>query len=93
MEPQRFRKRPVVVEALQWTGSNEAQLEAFTELNFMVLRPEDRTDDPDATASVFDKLHSTWVLVYTGQWIIKGIKGEFYPCADEVFRDTYEPEG
>jgi ribosomal protein S27AE len=33
------------------------------------------------------------VLVYDGQWIIKGIRNEFYPCADDVFRETYEPAG
>lgn len=62
--------------------------------NFDVLNDQDHRancDDPDATATVFDKLHSTWVLVFDGRWIIKGVKGEFYPCADDVFRETYEP--
>jgi hypothetical protein len=90
----RWRKKPVVVEAVQWTGDN---LDAVYELtgceNFDVLNGQDRAncDDPEATATVFDKLHSTWVLVFDGQWIIKGVKSEFYPCADDVFRETYEP--
>ncbi len=58
----------------------------------MVTDPEDRdaSDDPEATASVFDELHFTWVLVYDGDWIIRGIKGEFYPCRPDVFAATYD---
>jgi len=90
----RWRKRPVVVDAVQWAGDNLDEVYALAGCaNFDLLNEQDRVncDDPEATASVFDKLHSTWVLVYTGQWIIKGVKGEFYPCADDVFRETYEP--
>lgn len=86
----RFRKKPVEIEAVQWTGDNWYFLREWTDDKFNVLDEEDRTDDPDATAEVLDDLHSTWVLVYTGDWIIKGVKGEFYPCRNEVFEATYE---
>lgn len=88
-----FRKKPVVIEAVQWTGDNEDELYAFTGAqNFAVIHPDDRpnSDDPEATASVFDVLHSTWVLVYTGQWVIKGAKGEFYPINEQVLSETYD---
>ena len=87
----RFRKRPVEVEAVQWTGDNEAELVAFAGTNFHAVDPEDRCDDPDQTAAVMDKLHNTWVRVYTGQWIVKGTAGEFYPITPEVLADTYDP--
>ena len=89
----RWRKKPVVVEAVRWTGDNvDAVYELAGCTHFDLLDEQQRRDcdDPDATAAVFDKLHSTWVLVLDGQWIIKGVKGEFYPCADDVFRETYE---
>ena len=86
----RFRKKPVEVEAVQWTGDNWYFIREWTDNKFNVLYEEDRTDDPDATAEVLDGLHSTWVLVYDNDWIIRGVKGEFYPCRDEVFRETYE---
>lgn len=88
----RIRKKPVVVEAVQWTGDNVGELVNFTQLNFVALCDEDRanSEDPEATAEVFDCLHSTWVLVYTGQWIIRGVKGEFYPIADDVMAETYD---
>lgn len=87
--PARYRKRPVVIEAIQWTGSNADAVGAFAGARFNVL-DEPSPSDPDATAEVLDSLHSTWILVYTGDWIIRGVKGEFYPCRDNVFTETYE---
>lgn len=87
------RKKPVEVQAVQWTGANAYELHAFAGRDlFDVLGEQDRAncDDPAATAQVYDRLHSTWVLVYDGQWIIRGVKGEFYPCAADVFAETYE---
>lgn len=90
----RYRKKPVEVDTVQWTGSNETDVQAFTggPSNFYALDPEDRegSDDPEATATVYDRLHSTWVLVYTGQHIVRGVKGEFYPIAEDVLAETYE---
>lgn len=90
----RYRKRPVEVEAVQWTGDNiDAMFEFAGRDKFDLLDEQQRRDcdDPEATAAVFDILHSTWVLVLPGQWIVKGIRGEFYPCAADVFAETYEP--
>jgi len=102
MAAQKFRKRPVEIEAIEWTGDNEAEIQdwiAWPGANgpgsrfFNALDPEDREncDDLEATAEVLDKLHSTWVLVFTGQWIIRGVKGELYPIAADVLAETYEP--
>lgn len=88
--PTKFRKRPVEVEAVRWTGDNEAELSAFAGSCFEAVDPEDRDDDPDMTGSIYDKLHSTWVKVYTGQWVIKGIRGEFYPIDEMVLAETYD---
>ena len=83
-----------VISAIQWTGANEAEVQAFTEsAYFEAVPPEDRDPDPDMTGQVYDKLHGTWVHVYDGQWIIRGIQGELYPCAADVFAATYEPAG
>jgi len=88
----RYRKRPVEVDTCRWDGDNEAELRCFTGGNFNKLAPEDRDrcDDPDATGEVFDRLHSTWVLVYTGDSIIRGVQGEFYPIRADVLDETYE---
>lgn len=91
--PANYRKKPVVVQAIQWTGQNAADIDTFTAGRFNVLTEADRAncDDPDATAEILDTLHSTWVLTQTGDWIICGVSGEFYPCRDDVFAATYEP--
>jgi len=91
--PRQFQKRPVVIEAIQWTGDNEAEIVAWAGgALFNALDADDRAecDDPDATAQVFDRLHSTWVLVFTGQWVIRGVKGELYPIAADVLAETYD---
>jgi hypothetical protein len=90
----RYRKKPVEVGAIQWTGGNLAEVLMFTGPAFFgAVAAEDRDGDPDMTAEVYDKLHGTWVHVYDGQWIIRGIQGELYPCAADVFAATYEPAG
>ena len=89
----RYRKKPVVIEAWQWTGENYAEIREFTAGSFSLANLADRAKDPDITAEVFDELHSTWVGVHDGDWIIKGIKNEFYPCRPDVFAETYEPAG
>lgn len=89
----RFRKLPIEITAVQWTGSNIDECEAFAPGKWWTVDPEDRIEDPEITAEVFDELHSTWVGMYTGQWIIKGVKGEFYPIDEEVLAETYEPAG
>jgi hypothetical protein len=86
----RFRKRPVVVEAIRWTGDNEAEVREFAGGLFGTVTPEARVGGPGITAEVLDKLHSTWVGVKTGQWVVRGVKGEFYPIDQEVLEETYE---
>lgn len=88
-EPISYRKRPVAVEALEWTGVNVEQLIEWTRGKFAAA-PRDHTD-PDITAQVFDELHATWVGVKTGQHVVRGVRGEFYPIAPDVLAETYEP--
>jgi len=81
-----FRKRPVIVEALQWTGSMECliKIRAFMEPNY----PEGGTEVfPDCLIiHTLEGDHRADV----GDWIIKGVKGEFYPCKPDIFEATYE---
>jgi len=79
-----YRKKPLTVRAVQWTGDNESELHVFTGGRFQAVDPEDRGDDPAITGAVLDVLHSTWVGVKDGQWVIQGVKGEHYPIDEEV---------
>lgn len=87
----RYRKRPIPVSAVQWTGENLDEMTQLAGFNFSTIDPEDREDDPEMTGQVLDSLHSTWIPMRTGDWVIRGIKGEFYPCNAEVFAQSYEP--
>lgn len=80
----KFRKRPVVIEAVQWTGNNNLSIAVFIGQP-LYIEYEDvpvliiHTLEGDMTASI-------------GDWIIKGIKGEFYPCKPDIFEATYTVE-
>ena len=88
----KYRTKPVEIEAVQFTGNNYPEIEAWSNGLFNMLSRDDRLvcDDPEATAEVFDILHSTWILVKPGQYIVKGQKGEFYPCDPDTFKWKYE---
>jgi hypothetical protein len=81
--PALYTKIPVTVEAMQWTRETTMrELKDFTN-NLIEL------DDVEEKFHVYDRLHNTWITFQYGDWIIKGIKGEFYPVAEEVFPMTY----
>lgn len=76
-----YRKKPVVVEAVQWTGENRAEMCEFI--------------DPE----VFEIIPRVGLVIHTlegdhhaspGDYIIKGVNGEFYPCKPDIFAKTYE---
>jgi hypothetical protein len=64
----------------------------WTEGNFRLIDERKSEDEfiDHFTAQVYDKLHDTWISVADGQWIVRGAKGEFYPCDDETFHWKYE---
>lgn len=87
----RFRKKPVVIDAVQWDGTAHSTLmiENFVGQS-LELKP-----NPSGTAN-----NQHFLMIPTlespheasaGDWIIKGIKGEFYPCKPDIFEATYEP--
>lgn len=85
----RYRKRPIEVDAAQWDGTDDGfeALYDFTEGKFCWW------EETVYSGAVYDKLHDTWVKLRTGDWVIKGISGEVYPCDVEVFERTYELVG
>lgn len=93
----KFRSKVIEIEAVQFTGENYEDVQELAHNGrhplFFQVDEEDRGEDPEIIAQVYDKLHSTWVGVKKDQWIIKGLKGEFYPCDNEVFEAKYEPVG
>ena len=87
-----FRKIPVEVQATQWTGENWEELIDFTDNKFDYAH-FGLCEDNTRRAGVYDELHTTWVQLTIGDYIIRGIAGEFYPCNEAVFLKTYEKIG
>jgi hypothetical protein len=80
---QKYRKKPVIIEAWKWTGSLETSevqpiwIHANRDVGVKGDRLEVRT------------LEGT-MLAMPGDWIIQGVKGELYPCKPDIFEATYE---
>ena len=77
----KYRKRPVVIEAVQYLGTGDS----FEEIDEFVdgcLYVED--DKP------FIKTLEGNMFISVNDYVIKGIQGEFYPCKPEIFESTYE---
>ena len=85
-----FRKRPVVIEAIQYNGINGDDIVAFGEGAIYegdVLRP---TKINPMGCFCFVRTREGIIIGIVGDWFIKGVEGEFYPCGNEIFNKTYE---
>ena len=87
----KFRKKPVVIEAWQWDSTPEK----FGEL-MMVPGFAESWAAHDVSANRKEipylriKTLEGTLTVSNSDWIIKGVKGEFYPCKSDIFEMTYE---
>ena len=81
----KFRKKPVVIEAHEWTGSNAAEL-----LDWINEHADERTAYQDGSSLIIPTLEGDHEASL-GDWIIQGVAGEFYPCKPSIFSETYEP--
>lgn len=91
----KFRKKPVVIEAVQWDGKNFDEVMNFMkEFHGSKLNYENAEEAAYKTGMIFVRtMHDgQGVNVVVGDWIIPdGKPGTFYPCKPEVFERTYEP--
>lgn len=79
--PRHFRKKPVVISAMQWNGQNAQAI--FDWAGCKV----GQGISPDCL--IVATLEGVMVA-RLGDWIVRGVKDEFYPCAADVFAMTYE---
>lgn len=78
----KYKKKPVVIEAFKWTGENLEEIKAFTaDVKDCGITPNGEIIIPTLEGNM---------MATRGDWIIKGIKGEFYPCKPDIFEATYE---
>lgn len=81
--PRLFRKKPVQILAMRYTVESCKALH-----DWMGLEHEDH--DLDCEEGIFIDTLEGQMNASLGDWIIKGVEGEFYPCKPEIFAKTYE---
>ena len=77
-----FRKKPVTIQAMQWKGNNIHECLAF-------CPKARRASGTSEETLIIDTLEGA-MICSTGDWIIKGVAGEFYPCKPDIFQKTYD---
>lgn len=80
----KYMKRPIVIEAMQWTGENRKDIFMFCSKSYTHYQigsniPELRIQTLEGS-----------MIASVGDYIIKGIQGEFYPCKPDIFHETYD---
>ena len=91
----KFRKKPVVVDAIQWTGGNLFEVIEFTDGrpdingNFAGMAWEKYCDLVERDGLKIFTLEGK-MSASVGDWIIRGVQGELYPCKLDIFEATYE---
>jgi hypothetical protein len=90
----KFRKKPVVIDAVQFkfNDTSIAELEAFCGDALGNIRKEHDMSPAEAEIGTLeDGVHLTVKHIATeGDWIIRGVQGEFYACKPDIFEATYE---
>ena len=89
----KYRKKPVVIEAVQWNGLNLKEVKDFVgeSLEYDIVDTAWQVGKaPPVVHMVIKTLEGDHICT-KGDFIIKGVNGEFYPCKPDIFEKTYEP--
>lgn len=91
----KFQKKPVVINAIQWTGDNIEDVLMFTgkhpKWDTWFKNMDDYIHHVRLEHNTFKVFTLEGVMTANqGDWIIRGVKGEHYPCKPDIFEATYE---
>ena len=78
----KYMKKLIIVDAVQWTGNNIEEIRSFLDENGGAYTITDNS-------FVINTLEGD-MLASLGDYIIKGVHGELYPCKPDIFKETYE---
>lgn len=81
----KYRKKPVIIDAVQWIGSNISEIVVFSKGAFDIKLYE-TAQIPDITIKTLEGD----MKVSFNDYIIKGLSGEFYPCKPDIFVKSYD---
>lgn len=96
----KYRKKPVVIDAIQWTGKNHREMfdfltngncpDEYMTSDFPIVSDNFYIDNWKVPGGLVIKTLEGEHLANIGDYIIRGVHGEFYPCKPDIFRKTYE---
>lgn len=81
-----FRKKPVVIDAMRWDGENIKAMADFIGRTSPLSNVADMTHFREVHLQTLEGP----MVARVGDWIIRGVKGELYPCKPDIFAATYE---
>ncbi|PZM87430.1 MAG: hypothetical protein DLD55_01460 [candidate division SR1 bacterium] len=81
IEVKNYRKKPIVVQAIRYESIDQIKI-SFPNIEVR--------DDNRASKAISLKTLGGRVELQTGDYVIKGIKGEYYPCKPDIFEESYE---
>ena len=89
-----WRKKPVVIEAVQWTGNNHREMFDFLtgtiDKHMEAYGEHFYIDHTKVIGGLVIKTLEGEHYASINDFIVKGVKGEFYPCKPDIFAATYE---
>jgi hypothetical protein len=90
---QKFRKKPAIIEAIRYTVNNGRELFQWSSgavIDSPVLEPSEDNPTGDYVQIKTIDTKDSFATAVVGDWVVKGIKGEFYPCKDDIFMELHE---
>lgn len=88
----KYRKKPVEIEAVRWTGNNFEEIRQFVGQDAKIIYHDTAWEAGARPVVAVLSIHTLEgdMMAEHGDYIIKGVNGEFYPCKPDIFAKTYE---
>lgn len=88
----KYKKKPVIIDAVQWTGTNLEEIKEFVGESLRYTIHDTAWKVGKGAPAVFMQIKTLEGdhICSKGDYIIKGVRGEFYPCKPEIFEATYD---
>lgn len=83
----KFRKKPVVIDAIQFTDENKDRAYSWAQEIYQAVYPAFDNGKPCLKINTLEGE----MVCSLNDWIIRGVNGELYPCKPDIFEKTYEP--
>ncbi|MCP3966891.1 MAG: hypothetical protein GY750_05265 [Lentisphaerae bacterium] len=89
----KFQRKAVIIEAIQFTNDNLEKLIQFMGKRFgEISMPKNSNKKMKLTVTTLEDCHDSRVVhvANEGDWIVKGVRNEFYPCKPDIFLETHD---